>query len=206
MASNALALSGDCRGLNDRQRCFVAEYVIDYNATRAAKVAGYKHPHSAGKKLLSRKLNPKVAKAIGNIQRKNLEEAILSKEEIIRELSLIAMRDPLEMCDENGILVVDDMRKIPDHIRRAIDSIKVKHFYNEDGDVIGQEFELKLVGKATAFRMLMEHFGMFAAKQHEVKIGTLDWESLFNETQQDKDVIEGEINSVRKTNRKKVQE
>ena len=202
MAQTALTLSGDCRGLNDRQRKFVAEYTIDYNATRAARAAGYKNPNVMGKKLLEQK---GVRRAVGNIQRKNLEEAILTKEDIIKELCSIAMRDPLDMCDADGVFVIDDMRKIPPEVRRSIDGIKVKQRYDDEGNVIGQEFELKLVGKATAFRMLMEHMGLFAPKQHNVNIGTIDWESLFNETKEDHDVIDVEIDKVRKLNHEKVE-
>lgn len=202
MGKTALALSGDCRGLTDKQRRFVAEYTIDYNATRAAKVAGYKNPKAQGAVLLKKTA---IARAIGKIQKGNLEEAILSKEEIIAELSTIAMRDPLDMCNEEGIFVIDDMRKIPADIRRAIDGIRVKQRYDDEGNVIGQEFELKLVGKATAFRMLMEHFGMFAPQKHEISVGPIDWENLFDETQQDTDVIDAEINKVRDSNRKKLE-
>ena len=61
-----------------RQAKFVTEYVKDGNATRAAKVAGYKHPHVAGSRLLKndtvidmlqRAANPVVKKAGYTIER-----------------------------------------------------------------------------------------------------------------------------------------
>lgn len=197
MGSTGLALSGDCRGLTDKQRKFVAEYVIDYNGSRAARAAGYKNAAIMASRLLK---DPKISRAIGNIQRKNLENAILSKDEIIKELSVIAMRDPIEMCDENGMIRTDDLRQIPAHIRRSIDGIKVKQSVDPETGEVYQEFELKLVGKATAIRMLMEHFGLFAAQQHEVTgaITAVPWEQLFAETKEDVNVIEGKIQEVRK--------
>lgn len=38
--------------MNARQRLFVSEYVVDLNATRAAREAGYAHPSVRGSQLL----------------------------------------------------------------------------------------------------------------------------------------------------------
>jgi phage terminase small subunit len=84
-------------GLNPKQILFVKEYLIDKNATRAAKAAGYsaKSAHSDGPRLLG---NAEVKEAI----QQGLDEQIkasearaakagLTKERWLKELRLLAM-------------------------------------------------------------------------------------------------------------------
>ncbi len=198
MAKIELALRGiDLKDLTDRQRAFVFEYVKDYNAKRACLAVGYKNS-SMGKKLTDNKYYPKVVRAIGSIQRKNVEQAILTKDEILAELSNLATRDIIEMCDEKGVFITNDMRKVPAHIRRCIDGLEINQRFNEDGEVVGQHVKFKLVGKMGAIDMLMKHFGMFAPEKLEV-VSAPNWDDLYEqEHENDIDIIEGQIASAAK--------
>jgi phage terminase small subunit len=82
-----------------KKQLFVKEYLIDKNATRAAKVAGYKAKtaYSQGQRLLK---DVEVAAAIAeglDAQRKDAEERArkkgITKERWLRELALIAFAD-----------------------------------------------------------------------------------------------------------------
>lgn len=180
-------------GLNDRQMIFVSEYTQHWNGVRAAETAGYSNPKVMGPRLLNKKLNPKIHAAIASIQNTNLETAILTRDAIVQELSSLAMRDIIELCDkETGTFYIDDMRKIPPHIRRSIDGLTVEEKHDEDGNVIERRMKFTLAKKLEAFDMLMKHFGMYAPQEHNVKHG-VDWDSLFEDNQEDVDVIEGEI-------------
>lgn len=192
MAMTDLQLQRTCKGLSDKQRVFVFEYTVDYNATRAAKVAKYSHPHVAGRKLLN---NSKVSAAVARIQSLNLKQSVLTKEEIIAELCTLAMRDPIDLCDEDGQFVCDDLRKIPAHFRRAIDGLEIEKFVDDAG-VKRQKFKIKLVGKATVLRMLADHFGLNAPQEHKHQ-HSINWDELFKHSAADHDVVDAEIKSVR---------
>lgn len=192
MGRSSLSLQGDCNGLTDRQRTFVAEYTIDFNATRAAAKAGYKKPNVAGRKLIDGTSYPKVARAVGNIQRKNLETAILTKEDIIRELSNYSMLDPIDLCSPGGVFVVSNLAEVPAHVRRCIQSFEVKKWEDKDGNV-HQEIKCKIVDKLEAIELLAKHYGMFAPEKHDIR-HSIDWDALYRVEEPDNwDVIEGEI-------------
>jgi hypothetical protein len=59
---------------------------------------------------------------------------------------------------------------LPDAITQSIDGVKQKCNYTErDGtEYIEVQTELKLVGKAQSWDMLMKHFGGYAPEKHEV--------------------------------------
>lgn len=82
--------------LGPRQARFVAEYLIDLNATQAAIRAGYK-PKGAqvhGSRLLS---NAMVAKAIQEGQGARAAALKLEAEDVLREWVTIATADPAEL-------------------------------------------------------------------------------------------------------------
>lgn len=91
------------RTLTDKQKRFVKEYLIDSNATRAAKSAGYskKTADKQGHQLLE---NTRVKEAIQKKQAKTSEKLQITAESIINDLSYIK-----QLC-----LGLDDKR--PEHL------------------------------------------------------------------------------------------
>lgn len=75
--------------LTPKQLIFVQEYLVDKNATRAAKAAGYssKTAHSSGPRMLE---NVGVAKAIEKGLKAQADKAELSGDRVIKELAEIA--------------------------------------------------------------------------------------------------------------------
>lgn len=71
--------------MNARQERFVAEYLVDYNATRAAKAAGYsaKTARQQGEQLLS-KLD--ISQAVEKGKRERIEAAEITAEMILKGL------------------------------------------------------------------------------------------------------------------------
>ena len=164
--------------LNDKQKLFVMEYLIDVDATRAAKAVGYRGA-SAGPKLLA---NPQVAKVLKRITDRMAIKAELSKERVLQELSYCAFRDAGELVDDTGT-VKGNIKELPEHIRRAIDGIKqkVRVYYDDEGNETHRdiETELKLVPKAQAIDMTMKHFGAYAAQQVQGEVLIkVDWDRL----------------------------
>ncbi len=75
----------DADGLNEKQRVFVTEYLIDHNATRAGMRAGYYE--SSGRRLL---VHPAVARAIANATRALLHPRVTVAQKAQAELEALA--------------------------------------------------------------------------------------------------------------------
>ena len=72
--------------LTNKRKVFVAEYLKTWNASEAARRAGYKHPHSQGSRLLG------IVEVAKEIQQR-LDENKLGADEVLRRLGDIARTD-----------------------------------------------------------------------------------------------------------------
>lgn len=175
--------------LNDKQRRFVQEYVIDYNATRAARAAGYSHPHVYGQRLVA---DGNVMRVVAEIQTRDLTYLQLTRERILEELYYCATRSITDYVDDKGF-IQQNVKKLSKKAAAAVDGITQHVTQNRDGSVTTTT-ELKLVGKAKALDLAMKHKGLFAVQQVEMK-HSFDWDSLYagGEETPEPDVIEGRI-------------
>jgi len=80
--------------LTQKQEAFVAEYLVDLNATAAAERAGYEHPNKQGPRLL---VNVGVAAAIAKGQAKRSERT-----EITQDYVLTSIRETMEQRKGTG--------------------------------------------------------------------------------------------------------
>lgn len=89
--------------MNDKQRRFVAEYLIDLNATQAAIRAGYsdKTAKQIGSRLLT---NVDIGQAISEGKRRQLEKADLTAARVLEEIRRCAFLDFRTFFDEQGNL------------------------------------------------------------------------------------------------------
>jgi phage terminase small subunit len=174
-----------------KQRVFCFEYVLDFNGKRAAQVAGYSESSAV---VLASKLlkNPLVIKFIDQLQRQYMQKSTLTKERIMKEVEYNALRDVIDLCDKEGIIRLDDLSKMPESIRRCIDGIKVRQHYDDNGQVAGQTFELKLTSKLGAIELAMKHFGMLAPAEHNVNV-SMDWDKAYKKDADIIDTVEGQI-------------
>lgn len=192
MSSTELSKTGASRSkLTDKQRRFIAEYLVDYNGTRAARAAGYKHPSVASAKLLDGEKYPHVTKLVGKAQNDALTELNLTRQRILQELAYCGLRDPVDLLNKDGYIEIESLRDIPEKIRRCIDGIEVRSHY-EEGEFVGQTVKLKLVGKLGAIELLMKHFGMLDGKQEEAT-KRINWDELYEEDPEYYDPIEDRI-------------
>lgn len=90
--------------LTPKQAIFVCEYLIDFNATRAAIAAGFEaaSAHVQGSRLLR---NAKVAAAIADAQARLAQKYEITVERTTRKLAEIAYGDIRELYDEDGSLL-----------------------------------------------------------------------------------------------------
>lgn len=90
--------------LTPKQAIFAAEYMVDFNATRAAVAAGFAaaSAHVTGARLLR---NAKVSAAISARQQRIEEKLEITVERTARKLAEIGYGDIREMLDEDGNLL-----------------------------------------------------------------------------------------------------
>jgi phage terminase small subunit len=108
--------------LNRRQARFVAEYLIDLNASAAAVRAGYKarSAHNVSYVLMKR---PAVAAAIAEGQRDLISKVDLSAERVLRQTMRIAFADIGKLYNADGTL--KDMPEVDADTRAAVASVDV---------------------------------------------------------------------------------
>ena len=113
--------------LTPKQEAFVAEYLVDLNATAAAERAGYEHPNKQGPRML---VNVGIAKAIASAQAKRSERT-----EITQDYVLALIVDTAERCkmasDYNPNAVLKGAELLGRHLAMFTDKKTVTH---HDGD------------------------------------------------------------------------
>jgi phage terminase small subunit len=144
--------------LSKKQKLFVDEYLVDFNATRAAIRAGYS-PKSA-RSIASRSLgNPAVKTAIAETQAPRLAALKLSAEEILAELARVARANLLDYMriDDRGMPEVDLTGLTRDQAA-AIRDIEVESV--GEGRREGTRIRFKMHDKLAALDRLARHYGL----------------------------------------------
>lgn len=140
------------RPLNDRQRRFVAEYLIDLNATKAALRAGYsvKSAPFIGHQLLQKTL---IAEAIAQGQAERAERLEITADSVLKELASVAFAHMGQFAKWGGesVSLIDSDKVDP----RAVSEVKMS--VTRYGTNLG----IKLHDKLGALKLLGQHLGMF---------------------------------------------
>jgi phage terminase small subunit len=109
--------------LTVKQAMFVAEFLLDGNATRAAIAAGV--PEASASVTSSRWLrNRKVAAIIGERQAKRTAKLEITAETVLQELAKLAFHDPGKLYDAEGRL--KPVHQLDDTTRAAVASVEVE--------------------------------------------------------------------------------
>jgi phage terminase small subunit len=160
------------KNLTKKQELFVAEYLVDLNATRAAKAAGYsaKGADVTGSKML---VNPKVAQEIAKKQGKRLEKLDITAEKVLQELALLGFSNMLDYISvgETGAIKVD-LSKLTREQAAAIQEVTVEEFTERTGeDDNGKPWfenvkrvKFKLNDKRGSLELLGKHLKLFTDK------------------------------------------
>lgn len=156
-------------GLNEQQRRFVVEYLVDLNGKQAAIRAGYS-PKSAevtASKLLT---HPKVAEEIRKAAERREQRTGITADVVLSEFLRIARVDISGAFDENGDL--KPIHEIPEDVRRAISGVEVEALFEGRGEEREQTGYLKKVkfwDKNRALEALAKHLGLLIDRS-EVEI------------------------------------
>ncbi len=142
--------------LNPKQQRFVAEYLIDLNATQAAIRAGYSEDTamSIGSENLSK---PEIAIAVAEGKAVQLQSAGLSAARVLEELRRLAFNDMRGFYDANGNLKpIHDLNEEQGASLAGMEVI-IKNAKAGDG-VTDEIHKFKVWDKTRALEMLAKHF------------------------------------------------
>lgn len=157
------------KGLTRKQQLFVAEYLVDLNATRAYVAAGYspKGAEAGAARLLA---NVKVAAEIGKKTGKRLEKLEISADRVLQEIAKLAFYDPGDFFEDDGSLKrIQDLNA---NTRMALAGIEVTELFEgkdvPDGaqqkTVYGLLKKIKLADKGVNLERLGKHLKLFTDK------------------------------------------
>lgn len=156
--------------MNEKHQRFVAEYLVDLNATQAAIRAGYspKTAHVQGSQLLD---NPKIAAAIAAGKSKQLAKAEITAQRVLDEIGRLAFSDVRGLFDADGNL--KPIHTLTDEQAAAIASLEVIKKNAEAGDgKIDTVHKLKVWDKTRSLEMLAKHFALLTERvEHSGDIG-----------------------------------
>lgn len=150
--------------MTPKQNRFVAEYLVDLNATNAAIRAGYssRTAHVIGPENLAK---PEVKKAVDDALERRNARVEVKADDVLRELLTFAKLDIRKAFDANGRLL--PIHEIPEDVARAISGIKVFEEYEGSGKdrvAIGEVREVKFWDKTKGLELLGRHLKMFTDK------------------------------------------
>ncbi len=154
------------KALTPKQERFVAEYLIDLNATAAARRAGYsaKTAEQQGPRLLG---NVAVAQAIGRRQAKIAEKLEVTQERVVAELAKLGfanMADYMRASPDGDPFL--DFSALTRDQAAALTEVTVDDFVDgrgEDARAV-RRVKFKLADKRAALVDLGKHLGMFTDK------------------------------------------
>lgn len=140
-------------GLSPKQSLFIAEYLVDGNATQAAIRAGYsrKTAYRSGHDNLKKR---QISQAIADAQKRRLERVELKADDVLRELLTFAKVDPAQAFDARGRPL--PLKEMPEEVRRAIAAVEVGRG--------GRINKLKFWPKDKGLELLGKYLKMFSEK------------------------------------------
>lgn len=140
--------------LTDKQKRFVDEYLVDLNATAAAKRAGYSEKSASriaiellNKTHVSAEIQKRQAKLRGKLE--------ITQERVLEELAAIAFANGTDFATitHNGLVRLTPTAEVPEEKKKAVASIKEGQYGTE----------IKLHDKVRALELLGKHLGVFDA-------------------------------------------
>jgi len=160
--------------LTPKQQAFVAEYLIDLNATQAAIRAGYskKVASEIGYENLRK---PQIEKEIQKAQEERSKRCEITADQVTQELGKIAFSNILDFVEVTpasdfgtGGIKIKDFSKLPEGAAACI--AQVRDTINNKS----RNIKFKLHPKVQALDQLMKRFGAYAPTTHEISPELLD--------------------------------
>jgi phage terminase small subunit len=149
------------RQLTRKQRLFVAEYLVDLNATQAAARAGYRKrsAYSTGHRALR---IPAVRAAIEELQAERLERLAMSADEMLVQLSLMARANVLDYLRPGDGAPITDLSELDRDKTAGLSEVTVEDFSERRGENKreGRRLRVKLHDKLHAIDRLIKLYAL----------------------------------------------
>lgn len=147
--------------LTNKQGLFVAEYLVDHNATKAAIRAGYsaKTASRIGPQTLEK---PWVNAVVQAKQKKIADRLGVTAERVISELARLAFSDMAKFADWGP-----DGVRLKDSLQLSADDARCVAELGETTSKDGGSRRFKLHDKKGALDSLAKHLGLFAPEKLE---------------------------------------
>lgn len=155
--------------LTPKQKRFVAEYLIDLNATAAARRAGYsaKTADRIGPELLGKTC---VSEAIQQAIQEREKRTEITQDKVIQELAKLGFFDIRKLFDKDGKPL--DISKLDDDTAAALVGLDVQDVSDSDGNYVGFIKKYKMADKIKALELLGKHTGAF--EKHDTQTAALE--------------------------------
>lgn len=143
--------------LNKRQSRFIEEYLVDFNATRAAIAAGYnnKTATSQASRLLKK---PEIQKALASRQKDLSEKIHVTQEAVVQELAAIGFSNLFDYLSLAGQEIkLQDLSALSPEKQRALASLR-----NTNAGV-----EVKTHDKIRALELLIKYLNLDSTQTAE---------------------------------------
>lgn len=160
--------------MTPKQERFIAEYLVDGNATQAAIRAGYsaKTAYSIGEENLRK---PEIASAVRAAHDQLLAKTGITAERVLQEMGRLAFSDVSRLFRQDGSLKALSELTPEDSACIASFEVIIKNAEAGDGHT-DKVHKLKVWDKSKNLEMLGKYFGMFIEKvEHRGDI-SIKWE------------------------------
>jgi len=150
--------------LSARERAFVAEYLIDFDAPRAAQAVGY--ADGPGIRVTACRLlgEPHIQKAVQRATADRVTRLAGTADNTVREIARICFSDIGDLFDDFSNL--KSVKDLPREVRACIASIKVVKKNLTVGDnAVEYVHEIKFWNKPQALELLARHLGLLEKDQ-----------------------------------------
>lgn len=154
--------------LTEKQELFVQAYLIDFNATKAAKSAGYSED-TAGAIGWENLRKPEIQARIEEVRSEMGKSFNVTRERLAQELARIAYSDLRQAFDDKGALKSPE--NWSDDVAAVIASVEVDELFEgfgEDRIQIGYTKKLKVWEKVKAIEALTKLMGYNAPEKKEL--------------------------------------
>lgn len=148
--------------LNPKQLRFAQEYVIDLNATLAARRAGYsvKSAEWIGCRLTK---NVKVAAEIERLQAEIANKLGITAERVLDEIAKLAFNDPRKFFDEDGR--IKPVKELDDDTAMSLAGIETFHkIIGDEKDGMAVVTKVRISDKRSSLELLGRHLKLFTDK------------------------------------------
>lgn len=160
--------------MTPKQALFVAEYLIDGNATRAARTAGYS-AKTANRTASENLSKPDIAAAIATAQAKRLDKVGITAERVLREMGRLAFSDVTRLFQPDGSL--KPLHELSAEDSACIASLEVVKKNAEAGDGhTDKVHKIRVWDKSKNLELLAKHLGMFVDKVEHSGTMEITWQ------------------------------